>query len=232
MTAPKLAFMHIPKTGGASLCAAIAAALPPDARVSEAYGRPDQRGLTHADLPEADVYCGHFTVDFIRSLPPGFVTVTLLRQPETLLLSLWNHIAAHPRHVLHAEATADGSSFASVIGEHVSTHNPITRYLLGRDAYRGLASSDDPVETALRGARENLARFDVVGITRALPKALRDIGALTGLDLGTPGHENPTGEKVLTAETMSEDDRRTLHRATRFDGPVFRMALEEFVAQG
>lgn len=97
--------MHIPKTAGTSLAAALAAALLPRSDVSgfdactfggwrdTASLAPAIRSKVHMDpaaIPRgADMIAGHFALSTLRKTYPDAMTLTFLREPWSRLLSHW-----------------------------------------------------------------------------------------------------------------------------------------------
>lgn len=97
-------FMHVPKTAGTSMNAAIAAALqaPPSARMDRAlfgsFAAFDSMSdavrqsiaMSPADYdPDARFVTGHATLHTLRQAYPRGNLFTLLREPRVRLLSLW-----------------------------------------------------------------------------------------------------------------------------------------------
>ena len=130
----KIAFMHIPKTGGISVERSIAAAVPADATTCPTYFAPDYAGKTYDDVPGYDIYHGHFDFGFLKTVPDTYKRVIVLRQPADQILSLCNHIASRKEHALHEEA--QGSSLAELLNNNHSLHNQMTKHLLGKAHFK------------------------------------------------------------------------------------------------
>lgn len=230
----KLAFMHIPKTGGIATERVILAACGADLSVCPVYQPPEYDGKTYADYPDHAFYQGHFRMDFLDTLPKDYLKVTVLRPPQDLVLSLYNHIASRPAHALHEAANAEGASFAGLISGNAGLQNIQTKYVLGRVAYRDICLDEtrkpaERVEAMLEVARENLKKFDLIGCTPRLGDFIADLGPLTGKDLPAPKRENQNKFSAQTADALTEEDQAAIRRATWADRPLYKMVWKEFL---
>lgn len=230
----KLAFMHIPKTGGLSTEKTLLAAFGDDLRVCPAYHAPDYRGKTHADLSGYDVYQGHFRQPFAASLPDSYLKITLVRPPQDLLLSFYNDVVSRPAHALHAAANAPGASFAGLIAAQDDLHNIQTRYILGQDAYHdiceaGDAPRQDRIAEMLDLARENLKVFDLIGATPQLTRFVNALGKRLERDLPAPPRPNRNRPIALTPDSMTDADTAAMQEASWADRPLYRMIRTEIL---
>jgi len=227
----KLAFLHIPKTGGVSVESAIERAAD-GLSVCSLYQPGEFLGKTYMDVPGFGFYKGHFDVDFLSGFPNDFVKAVVVRRPVDQVLSLCNHIASRKAHRLHAEA--QGKSLAQLLDIGKGTYNQLTKYLLGRDKYQEIclndaASRPDRVEAAIAAVRENLKAFDVIGMTSHLGAFVKELGEKTGADLRPPHKENINKSTIYSRDELTDEDMEALNKATWVDRPVFKMIWDEIL---
>lgn len=229
----KLAFMHIPKTGGISVERTLKAAGGESLSVCPAYSPFDYTDKQYDELPGYDLYIGHFRSDFAESMPEEYLKATVIRRPMDLLLSLYNHVASRPAHRLHDAFNAEGATFSGLLAEHRSLHNTLTKYILGHGRYQAICTGPAPMAektaAAVAAARDSLATFDVVGVTTRLNGFVQELGTALGTDLAPPKRENTNPKTVVRRDDMTEEELSVARRATRFDQAVFAMAWQEFV---
>jgi hypothetical protein len=247
----KIAFMHIPKTGGIATERVIlnAMGLAPvkihtgdreadqdwPAQVCPLYQPTEYGEKTFADAPGYDFYQGHFKYDFACTLPEDYLKVTVLRPPTDLILSLYNHIISRPAHPLHEQANADPKNLGLILNVPAGIANIQTAYVLGTKAYQDICLDPnrpiaERVAQMLDVARENLSTFDLVGSTAQLRPFIAQLQDVTGLTMPAPKHENANKFKALSRDTLSQENQDVLHRATWADRPLFKMAWNEFIA--
>ncbi|WP_246139566.1 hypothetical protein [Falsiphaeobacter marinintestinus] len=161
----------------------------------------------------------------------------MVRPPQDLHLSLYNHIASRPAHALHAAANAAEADFASLMNDNGSLHNTQAKYILGHDAYLDICHAGRRPRAArvtemLTVARENLKQFDLIGCTPRLPRFIADLGTLLNRDLPAPKRENRNKTIALSKETMTEADAVAMRNASWADQPLYQMIRTEFLDPG
>ncbi|MGB6229750.1 MAG: sulfotransferase family 2 domain-containing protein [Litorimonas sp.] len=231
----KLAFMHIPKTGGISLERAIMSGLD-EAEVCDAYYPAEFAKKTYADMPDYALYQGHFNFDFVATLPDDYRKITVVRKPEDLLLSLYNHIASRPAHAHHEEANSDGMTFAKFVDSKTSMRNTLSKYLLGADAYKAIWNDSgkpvkDRVDEAVEQVKKNLASFDAIGLTPRLNGFASEVSKLVDREIPTPKRENANATIAMERDQLTQADKDVIARATRLDRPVFKMIWGEYFGE-
>lgn len=121
---PQVVFIHLPKTGGMSLHAAIAGALAPQAtlRVGDEAEHAAFLAMGRGEVARRSFVSGHMT--FQEAAPRARAEarfVTLLRDPVSRLLSAFNYMATWHDHPLHAEMRDRGfADFILSSGEALS----------------------------------------------------------------------------------------------------------------
>lgn len=218
----KIAFMHIPKTGGISVERAIKKAMNTSS-ICETYFPEEYQGKLYSDMPDYDFYMGHFTIDFLKSVPDDYLKITVLRKPDDLLISLCNHISSRPKHALHEMAQ---SATLSELLTNKGLHNLLAKYLLGKQYQEIIVSNGkrkDKIESALKIAQSNINDFDIVGVTTKLNQFMRDVKAASQMKFTALKKENQNPSVRFIKEELSEKDLESIKSATWLDRPLFTM---------
>lgn len=227
----KLAFLHIPKTGGISVERAVARALPDPEATCPTYYVPDYIGKTFADMPDYRFYKGHFDFDFLKSVPEDYVRAVVLRHPIDRTLSICNHIASRPKHALHDQAK--GVPLAEFLGSNPQLGNQMTQYILGTSRFDALLAApipkDEKIQRAGADAVTNLASFDVIGVTARLNRFIRDLAQKTGLAIPAPKVENTNAFITFKSENLDAADKAMLRQVTWLDRPVYQTLWARFL---
>lgn len=225
----KLAFMHIPKTGGISVEHAVADGVPKNTPTCPAYFMYEYLRKTYADLSGFDIYQGHFDFDFMKSMPAEYTRAVVLRQPSDQVLSLCNHIASRPKHRLYQ--SAQGASLSVLLTSNPDQHNMMAQYLLGQQRYEEIIAGDTPkkqkIDLATSEILANIATFDVIGLTTRLNRFIRDIGSATGAQIPAPMKENANKFITYDAAKLTGKDKDALRNASWMDRPVYRAIWRE-----
>lgn len=114
----QVVFIHLPKTGGFALHAALARALPPDQvlRIGDAAEHAAFTAMAPDQVARLALVSGHVTVnEALERARPDARFVTLLRDPVARLVSAFNYMATWQDHPLHAAFRHRG--FAEFIAE-------------------------------------------------------------------------------------------------------------------
>ena len=170
---PCTVFLHIPKTGGVTLRAALRHKYPGAALTLHSPRAPERV----AEVPfeqrlAARVLTGHLPYGVDRHMPQACEYVTLLREPVARVISTFHHVADHPEHWFHDELVATQMGLLEFVdAEHGPFDNLQTRLI--SDAMEGdlVVRRPDRIEPtplgleALAEAKRNLDAFLVVGLT-------------------------------------------------------------------
>jgi len=230
----RLAFLHIPKSGGISVERAIARAVG-GLNICPLYFAHDYDAKSYDDVSGFDLYQGHFDFDFARTLPADYIRTVVVRDPLDQAISMFNHIGSREKHPLHEMIAEGKASFAKLWTDKTlrALHNTMAKYLLGRSRYQAICLSDETqakrVNSAIGEIRENLGTFDLVGVTSRLNTFVRDLAKATGHQISPPGIENTNKTLLIDRASMTKADIAAFHRATWVDRPVFEMITDEFL---
>lgn len=241
----RLAFLHLPKTGGTSLHKLLQAAFETDEICPErfnGFGR-----FSNKELQEYNFFSAHMDFHSLERVANPAYTVTLLREPKQRIVSLFHYWKAQKREHIERHNLV-GPRFAkdTCLAEFLSTlpkelmkdvDNAYVRNFLGRlwTGPTGEFLIDE--DEALRVAMRNLLKIDEVGFTddlrnfvdrvflklsipspEELPKARSRVGF---------GKDDPNTEEIKFEEVTPEIDH-LLEHFTRLDSKFYHSARAIF----
>jgi hypothetical protein len=208
-----IVFLHLPKTAGSTLKAALQYKYPSETLLledtSDHFGGIDRVPLE--ERRSARVVTGHIHYGIHRLIPRECDYVTVLREPVARVVSMYRHILAHPRHRLHDQLAQSGmglEEFART-ADDAGLDNLQTRLISGRQAGEVIthAGSKGGVWLApelgrddLEEAKRNLDRFLVVGLTERFDESFILIRRALGWKL--PVYETRNVAKVVEGSTV------------------------------
>jgi len=238
-----IAFVHIPKTAGATVTSMFAAAYSRKAlhkagnymRNAEMTGRKVSKapgGWQDWQRRGGRVSVGHVPYSLFRHhLPEGTRYMTFLREPVDRVLShYYRHIhrqdpsrAGHTKQRPGARAKAESIEQALVELRMPQLTNLATRFLCGHEAIGELPDS------ALDEAKENLNAFAFVGIQERFEESLVLLQRTLGL--GTvpyvDRHIAQAGARPAVDE-ISDAQRALIAECNQLDAELYRFALGLF----
>jgi hypothetical protein len=248
-TAPRLVFLHVPRTGGTTLHHHLAAHFVPHEICPERFSRLDQ--YSPDQLEKWRFFSGHFNADEIRRIPGPLFIVTILRNPIERLLSnyyFWKRQRPETieKHRLDGPRLIKGGNLADFLrsnhgGVLDSTNNMMARRFAGqvyawpdgnwraRVGDKGFEVSDmEIVQRALR----NLLSFQVFDDTSSLHDIYNRVAQVFGMKpldaierLNTK--ETIDGKMVaVEEEEITPQIQDMLEKHTRLDSIVYRLALD------
>jgi hypothetical protein len=220
-------FLHVPKTGGSWLSAAIRTSLPPH----EFYEVPSER-VGHVPvsllLKRYSVVAGHFSV---AQLPPYLgETFTVLRDPVDRVVSLYHFYReqlAAP-HLDPRVATAQALDFDAFVNQLRNRVSPWSNWQTF--LFSGAADCETPAEGLLAAALDNLNRLKFVGVHDELGDGLRVLGALHGWRMMPPvGRVNATKQRIAVRD-LAPSILRKLRSLNEADEELFQRARDRWVS--
>lgn len=209
----QLVFVHLPKTGGFALHAALERGLPEGSvlRVGDSETQEAFRAMSPEAVAPYAMVSGHFTFEeAMARARSGARFATLLRDPVARLLSAFNYMSTWDEHPLHESFQGRGfAEFIADSGEELAAE--ACRQLTGRST---AAEAIPILETY----------YALVGTTARVPDVSIRLHEWLHLPPQTPERENVTagqGKVTLTSETCEQ-----LLELTREDRLLFRYIAE------
>lgn len=172
MTESCLLFVHIPKTAGQTVEAALRwryrnspGAVLHYSALTEPLEEVERIPLE--DRARARVIGGPFYYGLHRYIPQRCNYATILREPVARVVSLYNYVRRTKDHPLHVKVVDSDISLAEFVGDRIGTgvENGQTKQLAGH--WQGEAN-----EQTLATATSNLAGFLVVGLMEQFPESM------------------------------------------------------------
>jgi hypothetical protein len=232
---PLLAFVHIPKTAGGTVISMFAAAYSKDAiRDAGNYFRNPEgtpAKVVRRSKSGGRVLGGHIPYGLLRQhLPTNTRYLTFLREPVDRVLSqYWRHIRRKdPSHAGRVKQRPGKKSRAESLEEAFiemrlpEINNLATRFLCGLPSPLG----NLPV-SALDDAKENLSKFEFVGIQERFDESLVLLQRMLGLG------RVPYEDRHVSSDRPSVDEIPDAHRAlieeyNQLDTELYRFGLGLF----
>ena len=154
-------FLHIPKTGGVTLRAALRHKYPGRVITLHSPREPARVGeLPVEERRAARVLTGHLPYGVDRYMPQECDYITMLREPVARVVSTYHHVLDHPQHWFHDEAVGNDMGLEDFVGavEGPSGQSPDAASLgpgrgRARDAHGRLGRGD-----GARGQRRSTRR--------------------------------------------------------------------------
>lgn len=172
MTESCLLFVHIPKTAGQTVEAALRWRFrhtPGAVLHHRALLKPleEVESIPLEAREKARVIGGPFYYGLHRYIPQRCQYVTILREPVARVVSLYNYVRLTKEHPLHDRVVVSNISLAQYVGDRIGTgvENGQTKQLAG--LWQGEAD-----EQTLATATSNLAAFLVVGLMERFPESM------------------------------------------------------------
>jgi hypothetical protein len=221
-SAPFLIFVHIPKTGGATLRSILLRNYPRSTVYRSAPSvLPDPAEFSEQDRARIRVYEGHMPFGLHTRLSEPATYITLVRDPVERAISRYHYILERPEHPQYQKVRAyrDLKEFScDAPNEQVM--------LLAGPRQRGVVAS----EARLEEAKENLRRhFAVVGLTEQFDETLLLLKRRFGWRYVLYRRHNVTGSRP-TIDELPAETRAVLEERNQLDRELHTYArglLEE-----
>lgn len=247
--APKLVFLHVPRTGGTTLHHHLAAHFAPNEICPERFSRLDR--YSPDQLEKWRFFSGHFNADEIRRIPGPLFVVTILRNPIERLLSNYYFWKRHRSEAIETRGLdgpriVKGGTLADFLRSKQgvvldSANNMMARKLAGqvhawpdggwraRVGDKGFEVTDLQI---VHRALGNLLSLNVYDDISALPSIYARIAQVYGMKpldaierLNSRDAINLDLEAVQL-EPITPEIREMLDQYTRLDNIVYQMAID------
>lgn len=246
LSGDRLVFMHIPKSGGTTLHAMLAAQFPPELVCPE---RHDTLGdWTINELSAYRLFSGHFDLACCRSIPGAVRMLTVLREPKARLLSLYYFWKSHRPHpdrdvydlMLLARACSPEEFFSHpVVAMHTAIRDAVSGQLT-RTTNRAMLETGDPVmadpDAVLTGAWTALRSFAGFGIMERFDESRVLLNRTLGLSMQGIEPRQVLAQLVqtndqlmpVTVAPVGPHLDRLLDQLTTIDRPLYARATLQF----
>jgi hypothetical protein len=245
----KLYFFHIPKTAGTTFAAQLESQFPPP-EICPAH-LPDQLLQESAEnLRRRRLLWGHFGNFLPAHLPGEIIYLTLLREPLSWAISVYQWMRRTQEHVLHEQLSRDCPTLSEFVGHPdygLLLHNRFLYHLIADarfnpqwspppepSAYLRWAKENDarlhaiPSHLLLEVARARLERFAFVGLAERMDESLRLLAFTFGWgDFGSVPRLNSAPEPIRK-EDIPEHTLAALRELTCLDAELYAHAQKLF----
>lgn len=224
---------HIPKTAGTSLRIALMEQFPPDVCFTVGDDIPSFKAKLSAMEPEAKskirLVFGHICYGWHKLLPQPCKYTTILREPVSRVLSLYDYIVGSKTHYLYEAITRKHMTLKDFVTSGVTStaENAMVRQLCGRDSFTHIPYQDMTIPFGrvttdeLSQAIYNLGQdFALVGTMDNFTGYMTRLGEILGVSLRTDVRANTRTHTYRP----TEDDIQAVIRHTRLDAALYSYA--------
>lgn len=231
--AGKLAFLHIPKSGGVSVEQVLKKHFPREKIAPYYFPHEYAKIESSVDPCSFGLIIGHFDYDLVKRLDRTFVRAVLFRDPLQLVVSLYNHAASRPAHRLHTAISAGDLPFEKFCRTVSGASNILSKYLLGRSTYFEYVAdgvNEKVIEKGVAAARRHLANFDCIGMLDEMDQFGRMLSFTAGIDMSEIPRLNSSRSKRVAIDELTPAERRSLVAANRLDLSIYEAVRKSYEA--
>ena len=235
-------FIHLPKTGGRTLAAALRYKYPSRTLFLDSLHEPLERieEVPSERRRAARAITGHLHYGVHRHMPQRCDYITMLRDPVARVVSMYRFIRGNPKNWLHDEVLGSGMGLEEFVlrAPDPTAENLQTRLLSGLGPGKVMALGADgrlrapdqpppPVtEDDLARAKRNLDRFLVIGLTERFDESFILIRRALGWRL--PMYERQNVSRAERPEPPTPEALELIRERNRFDLAHYEHAAKRF----
>jgi hypothetical protein len=237
-------FLHMPKTGGKTLSAALRYKYPGRTLFLDTTFEPLEAidRIPLGDRRAARAVTGHLHYGVHRHIPQWCDYITMLREPVARVLSTYYFILGNPKHWCHDELVRSGVGLEEFVrtAPDPGVDNEQTRFLSGRGSGELLSREPDgrrtmnPLTTLhrddLEEAKRNLDRCLVVGLTERFDESFILVRRALGWRLPMYETHNISKLRPSKAEPPSREAIELIRERNRLDLELYDHARDLFAA--
>lgn len=235
---PLVAFVHIPKTAGATATSFLVASYPSGAvgNAGNFFKSPERSTAKIARSPRHPgqrILVGHVPYGlYVEHLPPSTRYITFLREPVDRVLSHY-HRHVRPERTRQKQGPVPGNEqrrpkyTANSLEEALDKRFPILENLQTRLLSSRASPFDELPRKALDEAKANLERFAFVGVADRFDESIVLLGR--ALDLGIAPYQNRhVNSNRPTIDEISDEQRSLIEDRNRLDLELYAFATQLF----
>jgi hypothetical protein len=237
-----LIHLHIPKCGGTTLRSLLVAAVPQAIRFEvDSRNIAGSRALLTC-LPERKrgeirLLHGHLSYGWHELLPRRVRYITVLRDPDSRVISHYNYVRSRPDHYLYDELVGSKMSLVDYVesGLTCEVNNGQVRQISGVEDIIQEPYGESQIRhgsdhsALLEQALDNIERyFVVVGILERFDETLKALTALIGLPIVPHKVLNATQDTRLAIPLPTGDEIKRVRRYNQEDHELYRIMCERF----